>query len=242
MVSHHCSDQCHRDGLPTPASRCGETCPGFTLIELLVVVALIVIIAGILFPVFRQARQATHRVRCLSNLRQLSLAHRMYVQDHDDILPHWYIGSLPHVMLWPERLQSYYRSPEILQDGGRTEAQAGEVRTADYALCAWGAGGNGTQENPDWLWPGAISSDPRHQGPMRLAGVPRPADTVQLVDGATFYESGINAGSRILRRHKTGMLNGVFLDGHARVVSEHLWNKIGRDERGYFYWIAAADR
>jgi prepilin-type N-terminal cleavage/methylation domain-containing protein len=241
-MSRHCSDQCHRDDLPTSARRGGETRPGFTLVELLVVVALIVILAGILFPVFHQARQATHRVRCLANLRQLSLAHRMYVQDHDDTLPYWYSGSLPRVVLWPEMLQSYYRSPGILQDGGRSEAQAGEVRTADYALCAWGAGGTGTQADPDWLWPGALSSNLRNEGPMRLAGVPRPADTVQFVDGATFYEGGINAGSRVLRRHHCGMLNGVFLDGHARVVSERLWNQIGRDERGYFYWVAAADR
>jgi hypothetical protein len=117
-------------------------------------------------------------------------------------------------------LQSYYHSPEILQDRGQSEAQAGEVWTADYALCAWGAGGEGTQDNPDWLWPGGINSDPRNEGPMRLAGVPRPADTVQFVDGATFYEAGINAGSRVLRRHQSGMLNGVFLNGHARVVSE----------------------
>src|SRR5215212_7838692 len=134
MMLAHYSDQSHRDGLPPPASRCGETRPGFTLVELLVVVALTVCIAGLLFPVFVQARQATYRVRCLSNLRQLSLAHRMYVQDYDDILLFWYIGRPPHVVLWPERLQSYYRSPGILQDGGRSEAQAGEVRTADYAL------------------------------------------------------------------------------------------------------------
>ena len=39
-----------------------------------------------------------------------------------------------------------------------------------------------------------------------------------------------------------GMLNGAFLDGHARLVSDEAWNRVGRDGRGYYYWIAAADR
>ena len=63
-----------------------------------------------------------------------------------------------------------------------------------------------------------------------------------MADGATFYAGRYFPGSRIRQRHQTGMLNGVFLDGHARAVSEDLWNKVGQDERGYFYWIAAANR
>ena len=45
---------------------------GFTLIELLVVIAIIAILAGILFPVFAQAREAARKITCVSNLRNLS--------------------------------------------------------------------------------------------------------------------------------------------------------------------------
>jgi prepilin-type N-terminal cleavage/methylation domain-containing protein/prepilin-type processing-associated H-X9-DG protein len=241
-MSHYRSDRYYRDVMRTLARRLGKTLPGFTLVELLVVIAVIVIVAGFLFPVFRQARQAARRANCLSNLRQLGQAHLMYVQDCDDTLPYWYTGRLPHLTLWPETLLPYYRSPRILKEANSSEARTGEVWTADYALCAWGYGGKGTQEEPDWLWPGAINNDPRNKTAMRLVEVPRPADTLQFSDGATYYYAVAFPGSRIRQRHDTGMLNGAFLDGHARAVPDHLWNRISRDERGYFYWIAAANR
>src|SRR5205823_3949372 len=61
--------------------------PGFTLIELLVVIAVIAILAGILFPVFAQAREKARQSTCMSNLKNIVLAHLMYVQDHDEVLP-----------------------------------------------------------------------------------------------------------------------------------------------------------
>lgn len=60
---------------------------GFTLIELLVVIAIIAILAAILFPVFAQARERARSTKCLSNLRQLSLAFRQYAEDHNGYLP-----------------------------------------------------------------------------------------------------------------------------------------------------------
>ena len=56
---------------------------GFTLIELLIVIAIIAILAAILFPVFQQAKEAAKRTSCLSNMRQLGLATELYVQDFD---------------------------------------------------------------------------------------------------------------------------------------------------------------
>src|SRR5436190_15390928 len=60
---------------------------GFTLIELLVVVAIIVILAGILYPVFAATRRAAYNAACLSNLKQIGLAVSMYAQDYDEAFP-----------------------------------------------------------------------------------------------------------------------------------------------------------
>jgi len=56
----------------------------FTLVELLVVVAIISIVAAILFPVFMGAKGAVLRESCASNLKQISLGTMAYATDYDD--------------------------------------------------------------------------------------------------------------------------------------------------------------
>ena len=60
---------------------------GFTLIELLVVMAIIAILAAILFPVFAAVKESAKKTACLSNLRQIGMATEMYMQDYDFTYP-----------------------------------------------------------------------------------------------------------------------------------------------------------
>jgi len=59
---------------------------GFTLIELLVVVAIIALLAAILFPVFARARENARRATCQSNLKQIGIGLIMYTQDNNGYL------------------------------------------------------------------------------------------------------------------------------------------------------------
>ena len=60
---------------------------GFTLVELLVVIAVIAMLMAILLPALRKARQLAQRVRCGSNLRQLAMGWRLYLDDNDGYFP-----------------------------------------------------------------------------------------------------------------------------------------------------------
>ena len=109
---------------------------GFTLIELLVVVAIISILAAILFPVFARARENARRASCLSNLKQIGLGIMMYTQDYDEKYPFSYpseaaertkqtdhsmpgykfttnLGSDGHWITWMDRIYPYVKSTQL---------------------------------------------------------------------------------------------------------------------------------
>jgi prepilin-type N-terminal cleavage/methylation domain-containing protein len=67
-----------KQGLPGRPSRCG-----FTLVELLVVIGVVVLLAALLLPAFARAKEKAKRIRCLSNLKQISAALHLFVNDNE---------------------------------------------------------------------------------------------------------------------------------------------------------------
>jgi prepilin-type N-terminal cleavage/methylation domain-containing protein/prepilin-type processing-associated H-X9-DG protein len=57
---------------------------GFTLLELLIVIAVIAILAALLFPVLSSAQDRARNANCLSNLHQWAVAWRVYADENND--------------------------------------------------------------------------------------------------------------------------------------------------------------
>ncbi len=68
-----------------PLERHGR--PAFTLLEMLVVIAIIGILAGLLLPALGRSKGRARSTVCVSNLRQLGIAARVYADENEDRLP-----------------------------------------------------------------------------------------------------------------------------------------------------------
>src|SRR3970040_1824389 len=76
---------------------------GFTLIELLVVVAIISILAAMLLPALKNAKETAKRTACLAHLRQGGIGTQFVADDNDGYLDTnhcgtaWYIAVIPYI-------------------------------------------------------------------------------------------------------------------------------------------------
>lgn len=91
---------------------------GFTLTELLVVLAIIAVLAGVLFPLGRGILTKSQKLRCQTNLRGIGLALDEYTNDHHGRLPE--LRSMrsslsANIPVLETVLEDYCSNPEIFR-------------------------------------------------------------------------------------------------------------------------------
>jgi prepilin-type N-terminal cleavage/methylation domain-containing protein len=196
---------------------------GFTLIELLVVIAIIAVLAATLFPVFAKARERGKVAVCLSNMKQLGVAFRLYVDDNNGGMPilsryveytygntvsnDWCGSDLAKVrcMVHPERgtLALYVRTKGIF------------LCPADRGLPAKGVDGEPTNYplsySVNWkLFRKNLDSDTSTHVSKILLLIHEGRDGIN--DGYFYWTAGVDLPSQV---HFDGT-TALYCDGHAK--------------------------
>lgn len=236
---------------------------GFTLIELLVVVAIIGILAAILFPVFARARENARRASCMSNLRQLGLAMIQYSQDFDEkltpesnaganiTLP---TGNTAWTALWFHMLYPYMKNIQIMNCPSESKpvwTDGTYTGNVPYGYNYLGA------SNANWC--GAegcgVNLGPTNKAGASLASIEDTSGTIMITDSKYYlvavdgYRRQINAdGSggcpdsvrRCAAARHLGTIGTLFVDGHVKAMQ---WQTIlgTLNQPVQRYWTTTAD-
>ncbi len=216
----------------------------FTLVELLVIIAIIAILAAILFPVFARARENARRSSCQLNLKQIGLGALQYAQDYDETLFRSFYGPNQAIAAtadsdpvdyykWMDAIFPYVKSEQVFvcpSDPLMKYAFRSGKNYGSYGLNgAYGAG-------PDTTTPPRSSKDYL----VRLSQMQAPATTVWFTDNNNaalppntggsqgFFwattppaigvgPTGLRQLQNIVERH-LDTTNVLFCDGHVKAM------------------------
>lgn len=215
---------------------------GFTLIEVLVVIAIIAVLAAVLFPVFARAKAAALSSTCLQQTKQIGSAFLLYLSDDDGRLPDRrdLKSSLPGGYRpwtsWPpsdpragwakEVLAAYVKSPQVWECPSAKQLFRNVVQVEQNGANLW-LWRFDRIEDPvplDNFWG---KSEDQAVDDLRASGNPQAgspqgtADVELMVD--VYFPKTIGSVPAELKGkspHFAGR-NRLFLDMHARFQRDH---------------------
>ncbi|MFQ5808069.1 MAG: DUF1559 domain-containing protein [Armatimonadota bacterium] len=195
---------------------------GFTLIEILVVIAIIAILAAILFPVFARAREKARQASCTSNLRQLTLAVEMYSTDWDDTYPMIGYGfATADVTTLFELCNPYMKNKQIITCASDPD---GNIDMSALPTPITGAPNSSYDANRAGVDPTYIFGDPDQSAGLlyvhEISFVEAPADTTMVWDArlAVGEDTLVPTNPILPEFRHNDMANVGFADGHVKAI------------------------
>lgn len=204
-----------------------------SLVECLIGIAIISILAALLFPIMGNMRERGQVAGCLNNLRQIGMAMQMYANDHDG----WLVQNEAQKpgeskpLMWPYRIAQYLE----VKDFAQTYQNAEMARRSPFTCPAekdYSAGGKPwihyalTRHLNDRLM-GAKSE-------IRQTAVRSPSKWMVLSDSFASWDVNTDRTSKMaawngLTRRHGGQPNFLYADGHAAPFPEEI---IGESDPG----------
>lgn len=204
--------------------------PGFTLTELLIVIAIIAVLASLMFPLINGMRERARAATCAQNLKQIGIGLLAYISENNGRFPD---GSAD-VSWKPGIATSRNWYDAAAENMGRVYVP---FHKGDPLPAAFGCpSGHGKAYEPSWPYTGDYAANfflghPNHNVRV-ISAVNRPESTPYVQDtvkqnnfGATIYSAGFSktANTAFAARHN-GRGNILWVDGHvsAMTYSEYM--------------------
>lgn len=237
MNTMHLEYPCSQSATVFSARRPCSGSGGFSILEMVVGMTILIVLAGILFPIYFHIRDSADRVGCQTNLRSLQLAAVSFI---------WETQTFPDWQQW------YFSSPTGFRDYfSSTSAGHGDryvtVATSPFLQRRW----------PSWsvvshtyamnfrvsTHKDAIVSWQSIQEPHRMVHFMFGLPGAVRADGSHFYTPflyHLNGNGSIARERyfDNGYSNIVYADGHVDRISRAEGKALSRhnNEASFLFW------